>query len=42
MTDEGDIEGLEAELRVHKARVLTTTLSEEQEDNLRALLAREE
>lgn len=42
MTDEGDQEGLEAELRPHKAKVLSTTLSDEQEANLRDLLASEE
>jgi len=42
MTDEGDVEGLEAELRPHHAKVLSTTLSAEQEANLRNLLAREE
>lgn len=42
MTEGGDIERLQEELRVHRATVLSTTLSEEQEKDLRELLAREE
>lgn len=42
MTEDGDAEALGAELRAHKARVLTTTLGAEQEAELRDMLAREE
>ncbi len=42
MTEGGDIDRLQDELKVHQAKVLTTTLSEEQEKNLRNLLANEE
>jgi uncharacterized membrane protein len=42
LTEGGDIEHLQSELKVHRAKVLSTTLPEEEAENLRNLLAREE
>jgi uncharacterized membrane protein len=42
LTEDSDIERLQSELKVHRAKVLSTTLPEEETENLRNLLAREE